>query len=451
MRVQEIVTIPNLILRKKAEKVTTFDIGLQNLATKMVKLMREYDGVGLAAPQIGVSKRMITVEYNPENDSKNREDKPFPLMVLVNPTITKYSTDKIVMYEGCLSLPGLELEVKRPKEVNVAAQDLDGKPVKIRAKGLLARVLQHEIDHLNGILFTDHAKDARNLKHYVDLRCVFMGTPEYAVPTLEGLLVNNINLVGVITETDKPVGRKQVMTAPAVKTVAQEFGLPVYQPASKLEVEKIVEELRPDYIVVAAYGKILTNRVLEFPDYGVINVHPSMLPKYRGASPIRSALLNGETKTGVTIMKLSEAMDKGPIIRQKEFEIFEHETVEDLTKRLWIEGTRLLLETLPLYLSNQAAPMPQNDELASYSKRIKKEDGEIDWKFPAEKILNMVRAYAGWPRAYGYIDGVRLIIHSAHIEEEKLMPEIVQLEGKNPTNWEDFKRGWQGNLPEVLG
>ncbi len=459
MRIQEIVTVPSLILRKKAEKVTIFDVELQNLAKKMVEMMRQYDGVGLAAPQIGISKRIIVLEYDPQNDDKTRGDKPFPLTVLTNPTITKYSKEQIAMAEGCLSLPGIEIDVKRPKEVNVAAQDLDGKPVKIRAKGLLARVIQHEIDHLNGILFTDHAKDVKNLKHYVDLRCIFMGTPDFAVPALEALLVNNVNIVGVITETDKPVGRKQEMTAPIVKTVAEDFGLPVHQPNNKLEVEEIVKELQPDYIVVAAYGKMLTKNVLDFPDFGVINIHPSMLPKYRGATPMQNAILNGDKKTGITIMKLTEGMDEGPIVFQKQYEIFENENYEELSQRLSIEGARILIQTLPMYLSNQWRPVEQDSEKATYTKLTKKEDGEINWEKSAEEIVNMIRAYYPWPKTTAWLTDnrqlttdkkTRLIIHTAHVENDKVVPEMVQLEGKNPTNWEDFRHGWQGELPEIL-
>lgn len=450
MRVQDIVTVPNPILRKKAEKVTSFDIELQNLTQKMVNMMRQYDGVGLAAPQMGVSKRIIVVEYDPKGDDKDRADKPFPLTILANPVITKFSKEQVIMPEGCLSLPGIEIDVKRPKEVNVTAQNLEGQSFKIRAKGLLARVLQHEIDHLNGILFTDHAKDVKNLKHYLDLRCIFMGTPEFAIPALEVLLVNNINLVGVITETDKPVGRKLALTPPAIKKVAEDFGLQVYQPECKADIELLVQELQPDYIVVVAYGKILTKKVLDFPDYGVINIHPSLLPKYRGPSPIQYALLNGDKKTGISIMKLTEKMDEGPIIAQKEFPIKEDDNYEILSEKLSIESAKFLVHTLPLYLSNQLKPVEQDPNLASYSKIIKKEDGLIDWKEPSNEILNKIRAYYPWPKAYGYIDGKRLIIHTSHLEDEKIVPEMIQLEGKNPVSWEDFKHGFSGTLPEIL-
>lgn len=448
MRVQEVVTIPNPILRQKAQKVANFDIELLNLSTKMIELMRQYDGVGLAAPQMGISQRMIVIEYNPREKEKNT-DKPFPLTILINPAITRFSNEKVVMVEGCLSLPGLEMEVKKPKEVNVIAQDLNGKNIKIRAKGLLARVLQHEINHLDGILFTDLVKDVKNIKHYIDLRCVFMGTPEFAVPTLEALIVNNVNLVGVITETDKPVGRKQEITAPVVKKVAEEFGLPVFQSSSRGEIEEIIEKLQPDYIIVAAYGKILSQKILSVPDYGILNIHPSMLPKYRGGTPIQSAILNGDDRTGITIMKLNENMDEGDIISQKIFTIENTDTTESLSSRLAIEGAKFLIETLPLYLSNRIKPKPQEGE-PTYTKIIQKEDGEIDWKMPIEDIERMIRAYNPWPHAYTFLDNKRLIIHQAHIKDGKLMPDVVQTEGKNPTNWEDFKRGFRGDLPEKL-
>ncbi|MDO8513442.1 MAG: methionyl-tRNA formyltransferase [bacterium] len=460
MKAKEIITIPAKILREKAKRVTSFDFELQQLSSQMVSIMRQYDGVGLAAPQIGESKRMIVLEYIPREKDTN-SDKPFPLIVLINPIVTKFSSEKCTMPEGCLSLPGLEIDVTRPKEVNVSAQDISGKAIKVRAKGLLARVLQHEIDHLGGVLFTDHVKDIKNLKHYNNLRCVFMGTPAFAAPTLEALITNNLNVVGVITETDKPAGRNQAIASPVIKTIAQEFGLPVFQPETNSEIEEIVEKLDPDYIVVCAYGKILSEKVLGIPGYGAINIHPSLLPKYRGASPIQGAILAGEEKTGVTIMKMDEKMDMGGIIWQKEYALESDATTETLSSRLAIEGAKLLIKTLPLYLGNRVQPEPQDDVKATYTKIIRKEDGEINWNEPIGMIERKIRAYDPWPRAFVMLkikdkkekskeSGQRLIIHKAHLEDGKLVPGEVQLEGKKTTNWEDFKRGYKGNLPDKL-
>ncbi len=462
MRKTPIITIPNPILRQRAQKVSKFDEALRLLAANMVEMMRKYDGVGLAAPQIGVSKRMIVLEFNP---TEEESEKPFPLTILVNPSITKYSKEKVVMLEGCLSLPDIEVEVERPKEVNVAGQDLEGKTVKIRAKGILARVLQHEIDHLNGVLFTDHIKDYKNIKHYRDLRTVLLGTPDLAVPVLEAMIVNGLNIVGVICETDKPVGRKQELEKPPVKVLAEEYGIPIYQPDNKEDLEKIVEDLQVHYGVVAAYGKILTKKVLEEPPFGFLNIHPSMLPKYRGATPVQNVILNGDEKTGVTIMKVTEEMDAGDILTQKECEIELNDTEGSLDMRLFIEGANLLMATLPLYLSGQIEPRVQDEKKATYTKRLKKEDGLIDWSQSAEEIERMVRAYFPWPKAYTMITSngqeegdigqlavgdKRLIFHKVRVENGKLMPEVVQLEGSKPTNWEDFKRGFRGKLPETL-
>lgn len=422
--------------------------------------MRRFDGVGLAAPQIEKSIRLLVCEFQPkEGEELDKNLQPFPLTVLVNPVITKYSKDEVVFDEGCLSFLGLEMKISRPREVNVLAQDQTGKKIKIRAKGLFARILQHEIDHLNGILFPDYAKDVKNLRHYMALKSVFLGTPQFAVPSLEALVVNGIPVTAVITEPDKPAGRGQKLTSPPVKTVAQEFGLPVFQPQSKEELTKNMSEIDPHYLIVAAYGKILPKKILDLVPYGSINIHPSLLPKYRGASPIQTAIIDGLNQTGITLMRMDENMDTGDIIIQKPVSISPDDTTESLSENLAIEGANLLVDTLGLYLTNQIQPTPQDKTQATYTKPIQKEDGEIDWKDKPEVIERKIRAYNPWPKATAWLidnrqptthNKKRLIIHKAHIVKGKLIPDIVQLEGKKPTNWPDFLRGYQDSLPRCL-
>jgi peptide deformylase len=209
-----IITIPDPILRQRAKKVTLFDDNLKTLAQQMSMTMRNYDGVGLAAPQVGQSIRMIVVEYEPRENEDSRGN-PFPLTVLVNPTITKFSKEQEVIAEGCLSLPDLEADVKRSAEVNVAAQDLDGKKFKIRAKGLLARALQHEIDHLDGVLFTDRVKNYKDLSLYRPLRGVFLGTPEFAVQALDALITHGFNSFTAAPSIN-PLGHSTITRSPAL-------------------------------------------------------------------------------------------------------------------------------------------------------------------------------------------------------------------------------------------
>ena len=462
MPVLPIYTIPNPILRQRAKKVARFDDDLKKITQAMTDTMRHYFGVGLAAPQLGLSWRIIAVEYHPTPDMKKLYlgEKPFDLKILINPQITKFSKEQVDMDEGCLSLPNLELPVRRPKEINVLAQDINGQKIKIRAKGLLSRVIQHESDHLDGILFTDRAKGRNNLKSYRSLRVVFMGTPAFALPTLEALKTHEMPVVGVITEPDKPVGREKIITPTAVKILAGEYGLPIYQPENNEDLVKILKEISPDYLVVAAYGRILPVDVLKIPPYGGLNIHPSLLPKYRGASPIQAAILAGDKETGVTIMRMDEKMDHGPIVAQTTMEIKDDDTAESLKERLAIEGANLLIKALPGYLGNQKQPQEQDHQKATYIKMIKKEDGLIDWRKPAEMIERQIRAYYPWPKAYTMIkqrekrkekkEGQRLIIHKAHLENSKLVPDLVQLEGKKAVSWADFKRGFKGELPKEL-
>ncbi len=421
----------------------------------MTETMRKDYGVGLAAPQLGLLWRIVALEYNPTEDMKKLYpgEKPFDLKILINPQITRFSKECVDMDEGCLSLPNLELPVNRPKEINVLAQDINGQKIKIRAKGLLARVIQHEADHLDGVLFTDRAKGRKNLRSYRHLRIVFMGTPAFALPALEALVTHQLPVVGVITEPDKPVGREKTITPPAVKIVASEYGIPVYQPESNEDLAKILKEISPDYYVVAAYGRILSEEVLKIPPYGGLNIHPSLLPKYRGATPIQAAILGGEKETGVTIMRMDEKMDHGPIVAQTTSEIKDDDTAESLKERLAIEGANLLIKALPGYLGNQKQPQEQNHQKATYIQRLKKEDGLIDWHKPVEYIERQIRAYYPWPKAYTILnkkDSHRLIIHKAHLDGSKLVPDLVQLEGKKAISWPDFKRGYKGELPKEL-
>jgi methionyl-tRNA formyltransferase len=243
-----------------------------------------------------------------------------------------------------------------------------------------------------------------------DIRVIFMGTPEFAVPSLRALVDAGYHVVAVVTQPDRPVGRSRKAVAPGVKQAAQELGLPVMQP-EKLRPPEVVaslRQLRPDLTVVAAYGEILRPNALEIPRYGNINVHASLLPKYRGAAPISAAILAGEPETGVTIMLMDVGMDSGPTLAQRATPISATATTPQLTARLAEIGASLLIETLPRYLSGALKPQPQDDAAATYTRPLQKDDGRIDWQQPAAQIARMVRAYYPWPSAFTTWQGKRL-------------------------------------------
>ncbi len=247
------------------------------------------------------------------------------------------------------------------------------------------------------------------------MRIVFLGTSEFALPALERLVSSDYEVVGVYTQPDRPAGRGRRERASAVKETAVQHRLAVFQPSRLGAPEAMADlaELRPDVMVAAAYGQILRQTVLDLPPYGVLNIHPSLLPRYRGASPVAAAILNGDEETGVTIMRMVLALDEGPILSQRKVPIEAQDTTGSLTHRLAEEGADLLMAMLPGYVNGTLAPVPQDDSLASYVSMVKKEDGIIDWRLPASQIWRQVRAYNPWPIAFTHLDGAILQIREA--------------------------------------
>ncbi len=252
------------------------------------------------------------------------------------------------------------------------------------------------------------------------MRIVYLGTPDFAVEPLKKLLENKYNVVAVVTNKDKPVGRKQILTAPPVKQFALENNIPVLQ-FDKIRVEGIeaLKGLNPDIMITCAFGQILSREILDIPKYGVINIHASLLPKYRGASPIHFAILYGETKTGVTIMKTNEGVDTGDIIYQEELEIKANETCGELFERLSILGANCLIKTLPSIFDNTAKYIVQEDEKATFTKIIKKEMAKIDWNDSAKNIVNKIRAFNPAPIAYATFENNPFKIYSAETSSMK--------------------------------
>ncbi|MDQ1003778.1 methionyl-tRNA formyltransferase [Neobacillus niacini] len=238
-------------------------------------------------------------------------------------------------------------------------------------------------------------------------RIVFMGTPDFSVPVLQRIIEDGYEVIGVVTQPDRPVGRKKVLTPPPVKVEALKHGIPVYQPEKirqKEEIEKILS-LNPDLIITAAFGQILPNEILKAPAHGCINVHASLLPELRGGAPIHYALIQGKKKTGITIMYMIEKLDAGDILTQSEVEITEEDNVGTLHTKLSKAGAALLSETLPNLLEGKLTPIPQDNEKATFAYNIKREQEKIDWSKTGEEIYNHIRGLNPWPVAFTTLDG----------------------------------------------
>lgn len=258
----------------------------------------------------------------------------------------------------------------------------------------------------------------------MEFRVVFMGSPEFALPTLE-LLARNYYVVGVVTQPDRPSGRGRTLTAPPVKVAAQQLGIETIQPSRLKEAgvwEKLVE-WSPDVIVVAAFGQILRQNVLDLPRYGCINVHASLLPRWRGAAPIQAAILHGDEVSGVTIMKMDAGIDTGPILAQRSTPIQEDDDAESLGKKLSDAGAELLIEVLPAYLRGEIVPQPQDESQATYAPMLNKEEGELNFSQSAEYLERKIRAFFPWPGAYMMWDGQWLKIKRASVLQQNSIPE----------------------------
>jgi len=314
------------------------------------------------------------------------------------------------------------------------------------------------------------------------LRVIFMGTPEFAVASLEQLVLNQYQVVAVYTQPDKSAGRGRSLVPSPLKKAAITRGLTVVQPASlkKAEAVEQLADFHPDVIVVAAFGQILPQAVLDIPRYGCINIHPSLLPRFRGASPVAAAILAGDEVTGVSIMLLDAGLDTGPVLAQSRVPISPQDTTGSLAHKLSQVGAQLLHEVLTGWFKGEITPQPQNEAEATYSGTIAKNDGEIDWHLPAIDIWRRVRAFQPWPGCYTRWQGKQLkIIEAVPVPEEKIVevgqvvalsriagePEAafgvgtgggvlgvltVQLEGKRAMSAADFLRGQRQFVGTVL-
>ncbi|WP_251549105.1 methionyl-tRNA formyltransferase [Neobacillus muris] len=246
-------------------------------------------------------------------------------------------------------------------------------------------------------------------------KIVFMGTPDFSVPVLRQIIEDGFEVIAVVTQPDRPVGRKKVLTPPPVKAEALKQGIPVFQPEKIRQPEELnkILALKPDLVVTAAFGQILPKELLEAPKHGCINVHASLLPELRGGAPIHYAILQGKKKTGITIMYMAEKLDAGDILTTVEVPITDTDNVGTLHDKLSSAGAKLLSETLPLLLEGKLAPIPQNDAYATFAPNIKREQEKINWEKTGTEIYNHIRGLNPWPVAFTTLDGQVLKIWSA--------------------------------------
>ena len=299
------------------------------------------------------------------------------------------------------------------------------------------------------------------------MRVVYMGTPDFAVKPLEALIYNNYEVVGVFTQPDKPVGRKAILTPPPVKVVAENNNIPVFQHDTLKNGEgvKILETLKPDVVIVVAYGKILPKDFLEFAKFGCINIHGSILPEYRGAAPIQWSVLDGKEFAGVTSMQMNEGLDTGDILLVEKTKIGENETSGDLYERLTVLGAGVLIKTLEAIKNNSLNPQKQDDSKSSYAKMLDKSLSKIDWNLSAQEVHNKIRGLDPWPVALTSFDGKNLKLFRSKLLNEEynesagtvlkskdgivvvcgdkkaVLITEVQLEGKKRMSSVDFSRG----------
>ena len=307
------------------------------------------------------------------------------------------------------------------------------------------------------------------------MRILFMGTPEFAEMSLRSLVEDNRDVVCVITQPDKPKGRGYEMAMPEVKIYAMEKNIPVYQPETLKDgaILPILEEYRPDVIIVVAYGKILPEYILNFPQYGCINIHGSLLPEYRGAAPIQRAVIDGKKVSGVTSMYMEKGLDTGDMLIKKELPIGPETTAGQYHDELAVLGGKVLLETLDALSAGALTPEKQNDSASTYASQLSKAEGEINWNNTSEQIYNKVRGLNPWPKAFSFINGKRFVVDFVYKSENSGAPgqvlsadengitvacgegsviiKEIKIEGKKKMSVADFLRGHKIEKGTLLG
>src|SRR3989344_2658495 len=402
------------------KSITSKEIG-KALRRMKDALHGEDDGVAIAAPQIGESLRMFVVSGRAvawsSRAKKTDEHKELNDLVFINPEIIKASKKKRRVEEGCLSVRWLYGKVNRSEKVTLRAYNETGQRFERGASGLLAQIFQHETDHLNGVLFIDKAKHIQNIPPAEHPKFVFFGSSRFSGYVLEELKAAGYSPLLNITSAKEP-----------------------------LPVEKL-KKANAALFVVASFGKILPKEIIELPKHHTLNVHPSLLPQLRGPAPIQNTILDKDTVPGITIIRMDEEMDHGPILAQARMRITPwpdyYEAVEE---KLGRAGGKVLGVLLAKWVGGKITERPQDHSQSSYTKLISKEDGLLDLDHPAEENLRKVLAYSAWPGAYFFFKNkrgkeIRVIVKDAVVRDGQFHPTRVIPAGKKEMDWQDFLRG----------
>jgi methionyl-tRNA formyltransferase len=442
MALRKIVVQGEECLTKVCRPVTEFNPHLHQLLDDMLETLEDANGAGLAAPQVGVLRRVCVVL---DEDSEE-------YIELVNPEIVAQSGEQTGL-EGCLSVPGKWGIVTRPDVVRVRAQDRYGDWFEVEGEGrpelsatrssiwtaicLWSTSTTSSLMRSSGTIWSRRSgrpvRPQKLRKGSEPMRILFMGTPDFAVASLRRLVADGHEVCGVFTQPDKPKNRGHKLVPTPVKGFALTENIPVYQPLKMRDgtALELVQSLAPELTVVAAYGRILPEDILEAPRYGSINVHSSLLPKYRGAAPINWAILNGDETTGVSIMYMAKELDAGDVILQKETPIGPDEDAQALTVRLADLGAEALSEAVAAIGNGTAARTPQDESRQTYASMLTKEMSPIDWTRSAREIDCQVRGLIPWPCAACELAGQRFKVYrTAPGEQTGAAPGTVLSAGK---------------------
>ena len=454
------------VLRKKAKVVPEELFGTKKLSNMLANMAaaldREPDGVALAAPQIGILFRIFIIRHDRTLQTKRTkrnesgalepatEMKP-DIGIYINPEFVRRSRRKAEREEGCLSVRGFYGKTKRHERATVRAYDENGNRFERGGGGILAQIFEHEIEHLNGMLFIEHATDVVAVPKNERVSgsnetFLFFGTPAVARDTLALIAERGFVPAVVITAPDAPRGRGLALTSSETKAWAGGRGIPILTP-SKLDsvAQEAIRKYGCSYAVVVAYGKILPGALIDAFPKGVLNVHYSLLPKYRGASPVEAALLHGDAVTGVAVQKMVRELDAGDIVAVRQVPIAPYETAKELRPRLIRVGAELLAETLPAYLRGEITPTPQDHAKAARCGKIEKSERELSLAGDPETNWNKYRAYAEPPGVHFFAErnGKRIrvkITKASRSPSGEFFVERVIPEGKREMAYADFAR-----------
>ena len=417
------------VWKQKFQNVKKITPEIKKLATNMQETLGLTGGVGLAAPQVGMPLRLFIVNFGKVNE------------VFINPRVISRGKETDSLEEGCLSVPRTWGNATRATKVKIEYLDLKNRRKRSVFSGYYARIIQHEYDHLSSIFFPNRITNKGLISTYPTIKIVFFGTPNISLPTLYSLIgkqfVSEYEISYVVTSPDKPTGRGKNLSPTPVRQLAEKFSISVLTPErlkNNTEFLNQLKKVNPDFLVLISYGKILPKEILDVPKKAALNIHFSLLPRYRGPSPIQAAILNGDKNTGVTIFRMNERIDEGEIFVKARVKIKPDDTTKSLSDNLALLGADLINFTIHTLTINKLKPKKQVHKNATYTKLISKEDGFVNLKKPpaTAKLNRMIRAYYPWPGVWTKYNGKIL----------KLLPgRKVQLEGKQPVNLEDFKKG----------